>query len=489
MQHGLMGGGMANDNRHGYQNTYGAMPLRGLEEKNNATDLIPTAIVIKNIPFNIRKETLTGLMTDMCLPQPYAFNYHFDQGVFRGLAFANFQNADDTAIVIEKMNGLEVQGRKLRVEYKKMLPEHERERIEREKREKRGQLEEQHRSMPLHQQASMHSLTNASSGNSGQRNSPLRKLPTRPPSTNSALTILPGDVDLNNPDTLNFYTELTLFRNDPTREILVFPNSITPTQRRSIHILAHNMGLEHRSAGEGQHRQLHVIKDVARTSPTAQAPPHLPPGVSLDAHRRGLSRAATIDFAESRVSNAGNYHTIGRQGNPMLELPGSPEGVSGINGLRGVKSFADLRSYTPSPAPSVSGYSQANGVDGGGHVARFGDYSTGLGSQANSLAAPTTPGGSLAAPSPLDATQLLSGMGSMSLGGYDAGSNQMRPPRDTPGAIGSQRPGVNSGGARVSAPERQPRGPGEWESTGFAGRRTNGHMQRNSGRFSMRVVV
>jgi hypothetical protein len=468
-QLGMMNGGMGND-RHGFQNAYGGMPLRNLEEKNNGTDLIPTAIVIKNIPFNIRKETLTGLMTDMCLPQPYAFNYHFDQGVFRGLAFANFQNADDTAIVIEKMNGLEVQGRKLRVEYKKMLPEHERERIEREKREKRGQLEEQHRSMPLHQQASMHSLTNASSGNNGQRNSPLRKSPNRPPSTNSALMILAGDVDLNNPETLNFYTELTLFRNDPNREILVFPNSITPTQRRSIHILAHNMGLEHRSAGEGQHRQLHVIKDVARTSPTTQAPPHLPPGVSLDAHRRGLSRAATIDFAESRLANA--YHTIGRQGNPMLELPGSPD-TSGINGLRGVKSFADLRSYTPSPSPSVSGYSQANGADAG-HVARFGDYTS-------SLTAPTTPGGTLAAPSSLDAAQLLSGMGSMSLGGYDAGSNQMRPPRDTPGAIGSQRPGVSSGGARVAAPERQPRGPGEWDSMGFGSRRPNGHVQRGSG--------
>ncbi|KAL1835476.1 hypothetical protein VTK73DRAFT_5613 [Phialemonium thermophilum] len=181
------GGGMPGD-RHVYPNSYGSMPLRALDEKNNnnnnnnnnnhgnGSDLIPTAIVIKNIPFNIRKETLTNLMTDMCLPQPYAFNYHFDQGVFRGLAFANFQSAEDTAIVIDKMNGLEVQGRKLRVEYKKMLPEHERERIEREKREKRGQLEEQHRPLGLHQQSSMHSLTNASgASNSGPRNSPLRK--------------------------------------------------------------------------------------------------------------------------------------------------------------------------------------------------------------------------------------------------------------------------------------------------------------------------
>jgi RNA recognition motif-containing protein len=120
--------------------------------------LIPTAIVIKNIPFAVRKETLASLMLDMNLPQPYAFNYHFDNGVFRGLAFANFQSAEDTRVVIEAMNGMDVHGRKLRVEYKKMLPEAERERIEREKRERRGQLEEQHRAPVLHQQSSIQSL-------------------------------------------------------------------------------------------------------------------------------------------------------------------------------------------------------------------------------------------------------------------------------------------------------------------------------------------
>lgn len=124
----------------------------------DSDQLIPTAIVIKNIPFAVRKETLASIMLDLHLPQPYAFNYHFDNGVFRGLAFANFQSAEDTRMVIDAMNGMDVHGRKLRVEYKKMLPEAERERIEREKRERRGQLEEQHRGPILHQQSSIQSL-------------------------------------------------------------------------------------------------------------------------------------------------------------------------------------------------------------------------------------------------------------------------------------------------------------------------------------------
>lgn len=125
-------------------------------------ELIPTAIVIKNIPFAVKKEQLVQLMTELNLPLPYAFNYHFDNGVFRGLAFANFTSAEETATVIEMLNHFELQGRKLRVEYKKMLPLQERERIEREKRERRGQLEEQHRPMPssqLQTQSSMSSLT------------------------------------------------------------------------------------------------------------------------------------------------------------------------------------------------------------------------------------------------------------------------------------------------------------------------------------------
>jgi RNA recognition motif-containing protein len=128
-------------------------------------ELIPTAIVIKNIPFAVKKEQLQSLMQELGLPVPYAFNYHFDNGVFRGLAFANFQNAEDTKEVIETMNHMDLQGRKLRVEYKKMLPAAERDRIEREKRERRGQLEEQHRPVQgmtsLHNQNSMSSLTSA----------------------------------------------------------------------------------------------------------------------------------------------------------------------------------------------------------------------------------------------------------------------------------------------------------------------------------------
>jgi RNA recognition motif-containing protein len=122
-------------------------------------ELIPTAIVIKNIPFAVKKESLVGLMTEMGLPLPYAFNYHFDNGIFRGLAFANFTTPDETHLVISALNNYELLGRKLRVEYKKMLPQAERDRIEERKRRERGQLQEQHEPSNLRSQASMGSMS------------------------------------------------------------------------------------------------------------------------------------------------------------------------------------------------------------------------------------------------------------------------------------------------------------------------------------------
>lgn len=408
----------------------------------DAEQLIPTAIVIKNIQFQCRKEILQGLMASMNLPQPYAFNYHFDKGVFRGLAFANFSTADDTAVVIQKMNGLEVMGRKLRVEYKKMLPQDERDRIDREKREKRGQLEEQHRApLPVHQQSALQAL--GVSVKQQPSNSPLR------------------DVDLNDPATLEFYTQLTIFKNDLTREVHIFSPDISPEQRRQIHILAHNMGLEHRSVGEADRRQIQIMK-----RPEHSPPVHVQnqlPNVSWEDHRRGLSRAATFDFAESRMGSSA-YHTLGRQ-NPTLELPGSPD--NGIpNNLRAAKSFADLRAHSPSPAPSGSSYAGL----GNGLGARYGDFP-----QTSLTTPPNLTPTSHNAGSSTDAL-LSSNMSTLGLG-YDPNGSHMRN-RETPGAIGSQRPSAN--GASRNAPERQPRGP-EWgeAGSGFTSR-SRGHMQRSS---------
>ncbi|KAA8892886.1 hypothetical protein FN846DRAFT_1008486, partial [Sphaerosporella brunnea] len=319
----------------------GGVPLGAGSMRNDAIgsdmgeeELIPTAIVIKNIPFAVKKEQLVQLMTEINLPLPYAFNYHFDNGVFRGLAFANFTTAEETATVIEVLNGFELQGRKLRVEYKKMLPLQERERIEREKRERRGQLEEQHR--------------------------PITQAPPLATSPSPNTTRAKPDVDLNDPQTLQFYSQLLLFRDDLSREALIFPPTLSPQQRRIVHTLAHHMGLAHISRGSGDGRQVHVFRAPQGQTPNV-SPPQIPTVHPVESHqRRGLARATTMDFTDTRSESAAMYSTIGRQASALLDIPSSPgareSAAQSRQNLRAAKSFADLRSFTPSPVPSSASF-------------------------------------------------------------------------------------------------------------------------------------
>ncbi|KAF2158089.1 hypothetical protein K461DRAFT_264884 [Myriangium duriaei CBS 260.36] len=440
-------------------------------------ELIPTAIVIKNIPFAVKKEQLVTIMTELGLPLPYAFNYHFDNGIFRGLAFANFTSAEETATVIDVLNHYELQGRKLRVEYKKMLPAAERERIEREKRERRGQLEEQHRPMAaptLHTQPSISSLSN---------------IPPTSPSPVSARGAASA-VDMNDPETLDFYTKLAVFKERPD-EVYMLPPNLTPQQRRIVHTLAHHMGLHHTSKGVGEQRAVHVFKNlpVERLSP----PMSQLQGLQSDAQRRTLSRAATTDFNDARGQDTQLYG-LRQQGSTGFLPPFQPSagGLSSSQNLRAAKSFADLRSYTPSPVPSTASFpaSLANNAQ------RVQDQHR----EATSATTPTMPtafGGR-------DDGLLVNGLGNLNLGNgfgnsprtlrgmmsWERGSNN-----ENLGTIGGHRSFTaigqfdgQSGDRNQGMPSRQPRGPAPERGTGFPRGRQNGHMSRGSDELSQQSV-
>lgn len=474
----------------------GASPIRSDQLSSEADEeLIPTAIVIKNIPFAVKKEQLVQLMTDMGLPLPYAFNYHFDNGVFRGLAFANFTSPDETAAVIDNLNHFELQGRKLRVEYKKMLPAAERERIEREKRERRGQLEEQHRPMPasnLHSQASMSSLAS-------------HFPPPTSPSPVSARNVAPGmgdqihlrrpsadvlttsAVDLNDPESLQVYSKLLLFKEDTARDLVVFPADLTPPQRRIVHTIAHHMGLMHMSKGQADQRSVHVFKEQARQ----RLSPPMPQiqAIQVESQRRGLNRAATTDFSDVRNQDAFYQGGIRHQNSAYLSgFQESPNTLAAGPNLRAAKSFADLRSYTPSPVPSTASFPATLG----NNVSRFAEYARENGSSATPTLAPPT-GTTL---NSRDESLLVNGLGGMNLGSNGFGGS----PRGLRGMMSWDResnPGPIGGHRAFSAnntyedqsrdrgqgmPSRQPRGPIPERGAGFP--RRNGHMNRGSDELS-----
>ncbi|KAG6329575.1 hypothetical protein ID866_9514 [Astraeus odoratus] len=276
----------------------------GTPAQNSEDEIIPTAIVIKNIPFNVKRDTLLDIIrapqASLTIPTPYAFNYHLDQqGSFRGLAFANFRQAADADAVVAALNGFEVQGRKLRVEYKKVLQAGEKERIEREKalRRMRSMQLEKEQQAAHHQQhlndfgpiSPPHSFAPSRSFSSGAYQQqhysppPVPTLPTAqtfgsattpPPlglaSLNSPEKSSPSnELDLNDPSTLEIYSRILLFKDDPMRDELAFSRTLTAKQRRVVHLIAQKLGVYHYSVGEGDDR----YAVVTRIDPNKRAQP------------------------------------------------------------------------------------------------------------------------------------------------------------------------------------------------------------------------
>jgi hypothetical protein len=282
------------------------------------------------------------------------------------------------------------------------------------------------------------------------------------------------ELDLNDPTTLSFYTELMLFKGDANRETLIFPTTITPEQRRTIHTLAHHMGLEHRSEGQAEMRQVQILK----SRPTQISPPvpQLQSGFFNESQRRGLNRAATIDFSESRDPNYYN-HTLGRQTSGLLDIPGSP-GMSGLQNLRAAKSFADLRSYTPSPVPSAASFPAGAAQNVPRYAENYGQAHTTAASGTPNIT-PTSAGG-LNSSNNRDNEFVLNGIAGLNLG-FNSGTART----NTAGPIGSRPLNGNyeeapRNGSTTAVPERQPRGPGSEWAPGFSRPRQNGHVNRSS---------
>ncbi|KAG8899928.1 hypothetical protein FRB99_006356 [Tulasnella sp. 403] len=361
-------------------------------------DIIPNAIVIKNIPFTVKRETLLDIIASLNIPTPYAFNYHIDtNGQFRGLAFANFRAAADADAVVVALNGFDVQGRKLRVEYKKVLLAGEKERIEREKalrRMRSMQLEKEREAMnravsagpipsqdwdtfgPVHPMPMPNTIgadigplggTGVSTisapllqgmpapNTSAQRNysqpgigistqQPSLNLPqisslitqptvtqTYPPSpplsgTSTKASSAASELDLNDPSTLEIYSRILVFKEDRMRDELAFSRTLTPKQRRIVHLVAQRLGVYHYSVGEGEERYA-VVTRIPREEASRQPVRHTP---------------QTLHRSPSAYLNppAGPVHS---QSHNAVSHSQS-QGLAAASGLRYKKSMPDLNS-------------------------------------------------------------------------------------------------------------------------------------------------
>ncbi|TCD68238.1 hypothetical protein EIP91_011307 [Steccherinum ochraceum] len=321
-------------------------PIPGLDD-----EVIPTAIVIKNIPFNVKRETLLDIIASLAIPTPYAFNYHLDQsGQFRGLAFANFRQSVDADAVVAALNGFDVQGRKLRVEYKKVLQAGEKERIEREKaiRRMRSMQLEKEQALSTHSQYDEFGVASTpftpsrsfSSGSPfsappGQQFSPPQPPPMPTPQPFNLNTPplpsagTPGglksttELDLNDASTLEIYSRILLFKDDRMRDELAFSRTLSPKQRRVVHLVAQKLGVYHYSVGEGDER----YAVVTRFDPALQQQQAPPP-----------------------ASAASLRHTLSRAPSSYLSATSPTE----THSLRVKKSMPDMKSLSSAPAPRLN---------------------------------------------------------------------------------------------------------------------------------------
>ncbi|KAF5391942.1 hypothetical protein D9757_001683 [Collybiopsis confluens] len=410
--------------------------------QNPDDEIIPTAIVIKNIPFNVKRETLLDIIASLSIPTPYAFNYHLDQqGAFRGLAFANFRQAADADAVVVALNGFDVQGRKLRVEYKKVLQASEKERIEREKalrRMRSMQLEKEHVgttvASPSYEDygTAFTPQRSFSSGSYQQQPSqyspppqvPIMSPPYGLPSAPSGPQFPPApssdkgstnELDLNDPSTLEIYSRILLFKDDRMRDELAFSRMLTPKQRRVVHLIAQKLGVYHYSIGEGDERYAVVTR--------------------IDPNRQG-QRAPTLSRAPSAY----------------LTPTGSTVPVAAAQSLRVKKSMPDLKTLHSQAPRLTTRASNGNIREGYATIASpsrrasaFGSLFANGGAFGGGTGVPPVPN----LPSGL---QSAGGMNSSSGNGHESPGGVVRQPRG-PGAGGFARRD-----SRVGASEGQPRG-------------------------------
>lgn len=78
-----------------------------------------TILVLKNLPFTLKQDQLHEILLSLSTTIPQSISLHYDNGVFKGMAFIKYRQIEDAIQVYELLNGMDVGGRKVRVEYKR----------------------------------------------------------------------------------------------------------------------------------------------------------------------------------------------------------------------------------------------------------------------------------------------------------------------------------------------------------------------------------
>ncbi|GAA5825108.1 hypothetical protein JCM3770_002503 [Rhodotorula araucariae] len=156
------------------------------------------------------------------------------------------------------------------------------------------------------------------------------------------------ELDMNDPPTLELYSRVLLFQGDSLRDELAFSRSLSSQQRRTVHLIAKKLGLEHRSFGDGEARHVVVYKPGSAPPPEPRRP--LRGSLSTAALRRVVSRDGLASPSPSRTGSPSYYlpPPLPTNYHPSPSHTGSGHSSNGsfstsVAGLRGKKSMPDMR--------------------------------------------------------------------------------------------------------------------------------------------------
>jgi len=140
---------------------------------------------------------------------------------------------------------------------------------------------------------------------------PPSSYPSPPPSQSQPTPVkssgaASNELDMNDPATLDIYSRILVFKEDHMRDELAFSRSLSPKQRRIVHLVAQRLGVYHYSVGEGDDRYA-VVTRIPRE----------------DAPRQPTLRVPSGDASRSAIRPPKNLHR-----SPSGYLLGQPVSVS-----------------------------------------------------------------------------------------------------------------------------------------------------------------
>lgn len=104
-------------------------------------------------------------------------------------------------------------------------------------------------------------------------------------------------MDLNDPNVLELYSYLLLFRGDPNANEIALPKTLSAKERRDAHLIADRLGLAHYSDGFGSERQVLIEKRGSTPAPIVRL---------QHKNSRGTLRSSP---SRDRLNNSGNSNS------------------------------------------------------------------------------------------------------------------------------------------------------------------------------------